>query len=64
MIGAEPLLKEEETEYHLWNIDNKYYTAQILISSMENFPTNISFEGVEAIIVYHEPKAVRERKIT
>ncbi|XP_043470497.1 alpha- and gamma-adaptin-binding protein p34-like [Leptopilina heterotoma] len=55
LIGAEPLSKEDGMEYYLWNIDNKYYTAQVLISSTQNSLTNILFDGVEALIVYHEP---------
>ena len=58
-MGAELLSEQEGVEYHLWNIDNKYYSAQVLLCSTQNPPSNMSYEGVEALIVYHEPQDVR-----
>ena len=58
-MGAESLSEQGGMEYYLWNIDNKYYTAQVVVCATQNPPTNISYEGVEALIVHHEPESVR-----
>ncbi|XP_033230455.1 alpha- and gamma-adaptin-binding protein p34-like [Belonocnema kinseyi] len=56
-MGAESISEQGGLEYYLWNIDNKYYTAQVLLCATQNLPSNISYEGVEALIVHHEPQS-------
>lgn len=58
-IGAEHLSEEDKIVDYLWNIDNKYYTSQILVRSVENLFQKLPAEGVDALIVYHDPQAVR-----
>ncbi|KZC10765.1 Alpha- and gamma-adaptin-binding protein p34, partial [Dufourea novaeangliae] len=55
-MGAERLSNQDYFEYYLWNIDNKYYKAQVLICVTENPIPDISVEGVEALIVHHNPQ--------
>lgn len=59
-IGAERLSEEDMTVDYLWNIDNKYYTSQVLVHAVENLSHKLSVEGVDALIVYHDPQAVRD----
>lgn len=56
-IGAERLSEEDMTVDYLWNIDNKYYTSQVLVHAVENLSHKLSVEGVDALIVYHDPQA-------
>ncbi|XP_015589932.1 alpha- and gamma-adaptin-binding protein p34 isoform X3 [Cephus cinctus] len=57
-LGSEQLVGQSDTDNYIWNIDNKYYTAQILLCTTENPWTNISlYEGIEALIIYHDPQA-------
>ncbi|KOC60894.1 Alpha- and gamma-adaptin-binding protein p34 [Habropoda laboriosa] len=56
-IGAEKLSNQDQFEYHLWNIQNKYYKTQVLICVTENPSPDISIDGVEALIVHHDPQA-------
>ncbi|XP_017762146.1 PREDICTED: alpha- and gamma-adaptin-binding protein p34-like [Eufriesea mexicana] len=56
-IGGVKLSNQDHFEYHLWNIQNKYYKTQVLICSTENFSQDISVDGVEALIVHHDPQA-------
>lgn len=58
-IGAERLSEEDDIVDYLWNIDNKYYTSQILIRTIENISYKLSAEGINALIVYHDPQTVR-----
>jgi len=58
-IGAERLSEEDKIVDYLWNIDNKYYTSQILVRTIENLVQKLPAEGVDALIVYHDPQAVR-----
>ncbi|RLU15065.1 hypothetical protein DMN91_012952 [Ooceraea biroi] len=40
---------------YLWDIDNKYYTSQVLIRTVDLcVPNNLPVEGVNALIVYHD----------
>ncbi|EFN66220.1 Alpha- and gamma-adaptin-binding protein p34 [Camponotus floridanus] len=55
-IGAERLSEKDDTVDYLWNIDNKYYTSQILIHTTENISYKLSVEGINALIVYHDPQ--------
>ncbi|XP_054001225.1 alpha- and gamma-adaptin-binding protein p34-like [Hylaeus anthracinus] len=56
-IGAERLSNQDYFEYYLWNIQNKYYRAQVLVCVTENPSPHISTDGVEALIVHHNPQA-------
>jgi len=59
-IGAERLSEEDKIVDYLWNIDNKYYTSQILVRAVENLSHKLPVEEVDALIVYHDPQAVRD----
>ncbi|KYN17908.1 PREDICTED: alpha- and gamma-adaptin-binding protein p34-like [Trachymyrmex cornetzi] len=56
-IGAERLSEEDKIVDYLWNIDNKYYTSQILVRAVENLSHKLPVEEVDALIVYHDPQA-------
>ncbi|KAL6255706.1 hypothetical protein P5V15_012950 [Pogonomyrmex californicus] len=56
-IGAEHLSEEDEIVDYLWNIDNKYYTSQVLVHTVENLSHKLTVEGINALIVYHDPQA-------
>ncbi|EFN75430.1 alpha- and gamma-adaptin-binding protein p34 [Harpegnathos saltator] len=56
-IGAERLSEQNDTMDYLWNIDNKYYTSQISVCTIENLTVKPSMEGVIALILYHDPQA-------
>lgn len=58
-IGGEKLSNQDHFEYHLWDIQNKYYKTQVLICVTENPSEDISIDDVEALIVHHNPQAVR-----
>lgn len=58
-IGAEHLSEEDNIVDYLWNIDNKYYTSQILVRTIESKSCKFPVEGINALIVYHDPQAVR-----
>ncbi|XP_012276440.1 alpha- and gamma-adaptin-binding protein p34 [Orussus abietinus] len=59
-IGSDRLSVQHETEYYIWNIDNKYYTAKVLLCALQNTSIEVDAENVEALIVYHEPEADKE----
>lgn len=59
-IGAERLSEEDDIVDYLWDIDNKYYTSQILVRTIESISYKIPVEGINALIVYHDPQAVRD----
>jgi len=59
-IGAERLSEEDKIVDYLWNIDNKYYTSQVLVRAVENLSHKLPAEGVDALIIYHDPQAVRD----
>ncbi|XP_029174233.1 alpha- and gamma-adaptin-binding protein p34-like [Nylanderia fulva] len=56
-IGAEHLSEENDIVDYLWNIDNKYYTSQILVRTTESKSCKLPMEGINALIVYHDPQA-------
>ncbi|XP_031827357.1 alpha- and gamma-adaptin-binding protein p34 [Nomia melanderi] len=56
-IGGEKLSNQDYFEYYLWNIQNKYYKTQVLICVTENPSPDISIDGIEALIVHHDPQA-------
>ncbi|XP_015172772.1 PREDICTED: alpha- and gamma-adaptin-binding protein p34-like [Polistes dominula] len=59
-IGKEQISRhshEDDIDYYLWNINNKYYTSQILLCATENPHINIPTEGIQALILYHDPQA-------
>ncbi|XP_012528710.1 alpha- and gamma-adaptin-binding protein p34 [Monomorium pharaonis] len=56
-IGAERLSEEDEIVNYLWNIDNKYYTSQVLVCAVENLSLTVPVEEVDALIIYHDPQA-------
>lgn len=56
-IGGEKLSNQDHFEYHLWNIQNKYYKTQVLICVTENPSQDIPVDDIEALIVHHDPQA-------
>lgn len=56
-IGGTNISSQDHIEYYLWDINNKYYTSQVLLCATENSATNIPTEGIEALLVYHDPQA-------
>ncbi|XP_012216547.1 alpha- and gamma-adaptin-binding protein p34-like [Linepithema humile] len=56
-IGAERLSEEGDIVNYLWNIDNKYYTSQVLICITESISQKFLVEGINALIIYHDPQA-------
>lgn len=63
-IGGVRLSEQNDTVDYLWNIDNKYYTSQVMLCTMENIPVSLPMEGVDALIMYHDPQAVRHINCT
>lgn len=55
-IGAERLSEEDKIVDFLWNIDNKYYTSQVLVHAVENLSIKLPAEGINALVVYHDPQ--------
>lgn len=56
-IGGRNVSTQDDIEYYLWDINNKYYTSQVLLCATENPNINIPTEGVEALLVHHDPQA-------
>ncbi|KAK9297026.1 hypothetical protein QLX08_009125 [Tetragonisca angustula] len=56
-IGGEKLSNQDHFEYHLWDIQNKYYKTQVLICVTENPSQDIPVDDIEALIVHHDPQA-------
>lgn len=56
-IGAKRLSEQDDIVDYLWNIDNKYYTSQVLVRVVDNVSFTFPVEGVSALIVYHDPQA-------
>lgn len=56
-IGAERLSEEDDIVDYLWDIDNKYYTSQILVRTVESKSCKFPMEEINALIVYHDPQA-------
>jgi hypothetical protein len=57
-MGAKYLSQQAGIENYLLNIDNKYYTAQILLCTTENLSINLS--NFEALIFYYDLETVRQ----
>lgn len=58
-IGAVRLSEQDDIVDYLWNIDNKYYTSQVLVRTIEKLSVKLSMEETVAFIVYHDPQTVR-----
>lgn len=58
-IGAEQLSEENDIMDYQWNIDNKYYTSQLLIRTIEKISYELPVQGIKALIIYHDTQAVR-----
>ena len=56
-MGAKYLSQEAEIEHHLLDIDNKYYTAQILLCTTTNLSLDPS--NFEALIFHYDLQTVR-----
>ncbi|KAL6445043.1 hypothetical protein ACFW04_002159 [Cataglyphis niger] len=56
-IGAEQLSEENDIMDYQWNIDNKYYTSQLLIRTIENISYELPVQGIKALIIYHDTQA-------
>lgn len=56
-MGGQKLSEQDALEYYAWNIQNKYYTTQVLLCVTETPGIDIAIEGVEALIVHHDPQA-------
>lgn len=59
-IGGEQLSEEDNVVNYMWDIDNKYYVAQVLICATESITCKLPVEEVNALIFYHDPQAVRQ----
>ncbi|XP_011878128.1 PREDICTED: alpha- and gamma-adaptin-binding protein p34-like isoform X2 [Vollenhovia emeryi] len=59
-IRAEYLSEEDKIADYLWNIDNKYYTSQVLVRAAESLAHKLTEDEVEALIVHHDPQADEE----
>lgn len=42
----------------MWEIDNKYYKARVMLCTTENPQVKIDPEGVEAVVVYYDGRSV------
>ncbi|KAI4498573.1 hypothetical protein M0802_006279 [Mischocyttarus mexicanus] len=56
-IGGKNKLNQDDVEYYLMDINNKYYKSQILLCAIENPHINILTDRVEALIVHHDPQS-------
>ncbi|KAL0130414.1 hypothetical protein PUN28_002236 [Cardiocondyla obscurior] len=56
-MGAERLSEKDKIVDYMWNIDNKYYTSQVLIHALESLSYKLPVEGINALVVYHDPQA-------
>ena len=64
-IGAERLSNQDyfqrstdnNLEYYLWKIQNKYYSTHVLVCITENPSPDIVVDGIEALILHHDPQA-------
>lgn len=56
-MGAKYLSQQADVEHHLLDIDNKYYTAQILLCTSKNLPIDPS--NYEAMIFHYELETVK-----
>lgn len=55
-LGGKFLAEDKEIKFFSWDIDNKYYMAQVLLCTTEKLPLEISAEGIEAVILCYDPK--------
>ncbi|KAH0945839.1 hypothetical protein HN011_011509 [Eciton burchellii] len=55
-IGAKHSSQKDNFVDYLWDIDNKYYTSQILIRTIERMPSKLPVEGISALIIYYDPQ--------
>ncbi|XP_015515245.2 alpha- and gamma-adaptin-binding protein p34 [Neodiprion lecontei] len=54
-IGAKELDTEDDAvNYYLWDIENKYYKAQVMLCTTDNPLVKIDSESVEALIIYYD----------
>lgn len=54
-IGCKDLLTEDDfLKYYIWEIENKYYKAQVMLCTTDNPLIKIDPEGVEALVIYYE----------
>lgn len=55
-MGAKFVSKEAEAHHYLLDIDNKYYTAQVLLCTSEKLPTSLT--DFEVLIFHHDLETV------
>lgn len=49
---------DDDIKYFSWDIDNKYYSAKVVLCATEKLPLGMPVDGVEAVILHYEPKAI------
>lgn len=47
-----------DVKYFSWNIDNKYYSAKVMLCMTDTIPLGISTDGIEAFILYYTPAVI------
>ncbi|XP_020712409.2 alpha- and gamma-adaptin-binding protein p34-like isoform X2 [Athalia rosae] len=59
-IGCKDLLsKDDVIKYYVWDIENKYYKAQVLLCTTDNPLIKIDCEGVEGLVIYFDGRLDR-----
>ncbi|KAK0164810.1 hypothetical protein PV328_003384 [Microctonus aethiopoides] len=49
---------KKDAKYFAWDIDNKYYSAQVMIYAIDNLeiPLEINIDRIEAVVLHYTPK--------
>uniref|UniRef100_A0A0C9PLM3 AAGAB_0 protein n=1 Tax=Fopius arisanus TaxID=64838 RepID=A0A0C9PLM3_9HYME len=55
-IGGKFLAEDSRVKYFAWDIDNKYYKAQVLLCTTDQLPLELSVDGIEAVILCYDGK--------
>lgn len=53
---------KKDAKYFAWDIDNKYYSAQVMIYAIDNLeiPLEINIDRIEAVILHYTPKVIEK----
>lgn len=57
-LDSQLLGDDDDVKYFSWDIDNKYYSARVVLCATERLPLRIPVDGIEAVILHYEPKAI------
>ncbi|XP_008550501.1 alpha- and gamma-adaptin-binding protein p34 [Microplitis demolitor] len=55
-LDSQLLGDDDDVKYFSWDIDNKYYSARVVLCATERLPLRIPVDGIEAVILHYEPK--------